>query len=167
MPVFFCPRRIDSQAFREIQKYKNTGAVVERNGICCARWQRSTLTERASAQSHFIDLCAVLNKPTPAEVDPTGERCTFEKSVLKTRGGKGFADVWFQGHFAWEYKGKKKNLEDAYDQLRQYEEALGNPPLLVVCDINRFEVHTRFNGLVKKVYAFGPKRATAANATTA
>jgi len=25
---------------------------------------------------------------------------------------RGFADVWKKAHFAWEYKGKKKNLED-------------------------------------------------------
>jgi hypothetical protein len=30
---------------------------------------------------------------------------------------RGFADVWKKGCFAWEYKGKKKNLDDAYQQL--------------------------------------------------
>ena len=117
------------------------------------RYQAATGTERALSQSHFNDLCAVLGKPTPAS-DPTGDRYAFEKSVLKTGGGQGFADVWLEGHFAWEYKGKKKNLSAAYDQLRQYEEALQNPPLLVVCDLDRFEVHTRFNGVVKQVYGF-------------
>ena len=118
-----------------------------------SRYQAATGTERALSQSHFNDLCAVLGKPTPAS-DPTGDRYAFEKSVLKTGGGQGFADVWLKGHFAWEYKGKKKNLSAAYDQLRQYEEALQNPPLLVVCDLDRFEVHTRFNGVVKQVYGF-------------
>jgi hypothetical protein len=31
---------------------------------------------------------------------------------------------------------------------------LENPPLLVVCDLDRFEVHTNFTGTIKKVYAF-------------
>src|SRR5581483_2313584 len=79
---------------------------------------------------------------------------TFEKGVAKTGGGKGFADVWHQGKFGWEYKGKHKNLKDAYQQLLQYREALENPPLLVVCDLDRFEVHTNFTDTVKKVYAF-------------
>ncbi|MBA2781700.1 MAG: class I SAM-dependent DNA methyltransferase [Rubrobacteraceae bacterium] len=68
--------------------------------------------------------------------------------------GKGFADVWYRGHFAFEYKGKHKDLEAAYDQLLRYREDLGNPPLLVVCDIDRFQVHTNFTNTAKRVYAF-------------
>jgi len=118
-----------------------------------AQWQASRLTERAAAQSHFLDLCRVLGQPAPAS-DPTGERYTFEKGVTKTGGGRGFADVWRRGHFAWEYKGKRKSLADAYQQLLRYREDLENPPLLVVCDLDRFEVHTNFTGTVKQVYAF-------------
>jgi type II restriction/modification system DNA methylase subunit YeeA len=59
-----------------------------------------------------------------------------------------------QGKFGWEYKGKHKNLAAAYQQLLKYREALENPPLLVVCDLDRFENHTNFTGTVKKVYAF-------------
>ncbi len=69
-----------------------------------------TLTERAAAQSHFIDLCEVLGQPHPAAADQTGESFTFEKHVSKLHGGKGFADVWKRGFFAWEYKGKHKDL---------------------------------------------------------
>jgi hypothetical protein len=29
------------------------------------RWQGSTLTERAAAQSHFIELCGILGQPAP------------------------------------------------------------------------------------------------------
>ncbi len=119
-----------------------------------ARWAKSTLSERASAQAHFIDLCRMLGEPTPTEADPTGEFYAFERGVEKTGGGKGFADVWYEGHFAFEYKGKHKDLKAAYDQLLRYREDLGNPPLLVVCDIDRFEVHTNFTNTVKKVYAF-------------
>lgn len=45
-------------------------------------------------------------------------------------------------------------MVDAYQQLLQYREALKNPPLLVVCDLDRFEVHTNFTGTVKVVHAF-------------
>ncbi len=58
------------------------------------RWKVSTLTERAAAQSHFIDLCEVLRQPHPAAADQTGEIFAFEKHVSKLKGGKGFADVW-------------------------------------------------------------------------
>ncbi len=53
-------------------------------------------------------------------------------------------------HFGWEYKGKHKDLKEAYTQLQRYREALENPPLMVVCDMDRFEVHTNFTGTVKQ-----------------
>ena len=119
-----------------------------------AKWQRSALTERSAAQEHFLDLCALLGEPTPATADPDGSFYTFEKGARKTAGGGGWADVWKRGYVGWEYKGKRKDLAAAYQQLLQYREDLENPPLLVVCDLNRFEVHTNFTGTVKQVYAF-------------
>jgi len=111
------------------------------------KWQRSHLKERASAQSHFDDVCRMLKHPTPAEQDPDGHEFTYEYGVQKLGGGQGFADVWYRGHFAIEYKGKDryKTLKDAYQQLQKYRESLLNPPLLVVCDIEHWEIHTNFN----------------------
>ncbi|HUZ66843.1 MAG TPA: hypothetical protein VMU56_04175 [Beijerinckiaceae bacterium] len=51
------------------------------------------LSERATAQVHFLDLCRLFDHPTPVEDDPKGERFTFEKGVVKSGGGDGFADV--------------------------------------------------------------------------
>jgi hypothetical protein len=119
-----------------------------------AKWSGSTRPERAASQEHFTDLCRMLGVPTPNEADPTGDWYAFEKGAEKSAGGDGFADVWKRGHFAWEYKGKRKDLTAAYQQLLQYREALENPPLLVVCDLDRFEVHTNFTGTVKRVYHF-------------
>ena len=56
--------------------------------------------------------------------------------------------------FAWEYKGKKKNLDAAYQQLLRYRESLLNPPLLVVCDFDRYVVRTNFNGTVQETHEF-------------
>ena len=67
---------------------------------------------------------------------------------------RGFADVWKRGFFAWEYKGKKKNLDEAYHQLLRYRESLLNPPLLVVCDFDRYIVRTNFNGTVQETKEF-------------
>lgn len=119
-----------------------------------AKWSGSTRTERAASQEHFIDLCRMLGFPTPNEADSTGEWYAFEKGAEKTEGGDGFADVWKRGHFAWEYKGKRKDLAGAYTQLLQYREALENPPLLVVCDLDRFQVHTNFTNTIKRTYKF-------------
>lgn len=116
------------------------------------KWRKVELTERSASQQHFLDLCEVFEHPKPAQDDPTGENFTFEKGAAKHGGGQGWADVWKKGFFGWEYKGKHKDLVAAYDQLLKYREALENPPLLVVCDMDRFEIHTNFTATVSKTY---------------
>src|SRR5215208_7144364 len=116
------------------------------------KWKTSTLTERAASQSHFIDLCALLGEPTPTDSDPTGENYAFERGAAKTAGGEGWADVWKRGCFGWEYKGKHKDLKAAYVQLQQYSVALENPPLLVVCDMERFRIYTNWTNTVQVTY---------------
>jgi hypothetical protein len=118
------------------------------------RWKASTLSERAAAQSHFIDLCEVLGHPHPAAADHTGDSFAFEKHVSTLDEGKGYADVWKRGFFAWEYKGKHKSLSAAYSQLVRYQGDLENPPLLVTCDQERFEIHTNFTGTRPQLYSF-------------
>lgn len=110
------------------------------------------LKERSAAQEHFIDLCSLFEHPTPAMDDPTGERFCFEKGAAKHGGGDGFADVWKRGFFGMEYKGKHKDLNAAYDQLLRYRDALENPPLLIVCDLDRIIVHTNFTGTVSATH---------------
>jgi hypothetical protein len=118
------------------------------------KWRRVQLSERSACQQHFCDLCDVLGHPKPAEADPEGVEFTFERGVRKTEGGRGWADVWKRNFFGWEYKGKGRSLAEAYRQLQLYREDLENPPLLVVCDMDRFEVHTNFTGTAKRVHAF-------------
>jgi hypothetical protein len=127
-----------------------------------AKWSPVTLTESAASQEHFIDLCRLLGQPTPAEHDATGAEYTFQKGVVVSgpaskgsKGERGYADVWWRGKFAWEYKRKDeyKDLAEAYRQLCQYREALNNPPLLIVSDITTTEIHTNFTGTATKVYS--------------
>ena len=96
-----------------------------------AKWRDATLKERSAAQEHFLDLCRLLDEPTPAEADPTGATYCFERGARKDTGGDGWADVWKRHCFAWEYKGQRANLDAAFAQLRQYTLALENPPLLI------------------------------------
>ncbi|WP_338120991.1 type IIL restriction-modification enzyme MmeI, partial [Bradyrhizobium elkanii] len=119
------------------------------------KWKNVELNERAASQSHFIDLCRMLEEPAPTDVDPKGEWYAFERGATKTTGGEGWADVWKRDHFGWEYKGKRKDLKAAFAQLQQYALALENPPLLVVCDMDRFEIHTNWTNSVSIVYDFG------------
>ena len=117
-----------------------------------AKWKKADLKERSAAQEHFLDLCELLGHPKPAGADPTGETFCFEKGASKTEGGDGFADVWKKGFWGWEYKGKHRDLGGAYTQLLQYRESLDNPPLLVVCDLDRIVIHTNFTNTPTVVY---------------
>jgi hypothetical protein len=149
------------------------------------RWKNSGLTERASAQAHFIDLCRLLDVPAPTDQRETDSTYGFEArtelagsaafakarkagaddaaqrhlfsvvtgSEAAKRSG-GFCDVWKKDHFCWEYKrpGKYSNLDAVFAQLNFYRNDLGNPPLLVACDIDTIEIRTNFTGFVPKRY---------------
>ena len=119
-----------------------------------SKWRASELKERSASQEHFIDLCRLLDEPTPAEADPTGESYCFEKGARKETGGDGWADVWKRHCFAWEYKGQLGNLDAAFDQLRQYALALENPPLLIVSDMRRFRIRTNWTNSVSETHDF-------------
>jgi hypothetical protein len=130
------------------------------------KWGRYLGKETAAYQGHFDDLCRLLGQPTPAEAYPTGsDSFCYQKRVIKDMElfempdsgdptERGFADVWKKGCFGWEYKGKKKNLDQAYKQLLRYREALLNPRVLVVCDFDRYIVKTNFNGTVQETHEF-------------
>jgi hypothetical protein len=110
-----------------------------------AKWSKVDLTERSAAQAHFLDLCELVGHPKPQEADPKGEWFTFERGASKHSGGDGWADVWKKDFFGWEYKGRHKDLDAAYDQLLEYRADLNNPPLLVVCDMDIIRIRTNFN----------------------
>lgn len=117
------------------------------------KWSRADRTERQAAQEHFIDLCRMLGEPTPNEaVDPG--TYSFEKGASKIDGSPGFADVWKRGHFGWEYKKDRANLDRAYQQLQLYSVALENPPLLVVSDTKRFRIYTNWTNTVQTRHEF-------------
>jgi type II restriction/modification system DNA methylase subunit YeeA len=107
------------------------------------KWRGNTRSERSAAQSHFLDLCDLLGVDKPGSPD-----YEFEKSTRKIGGAQGFADVWKDGCFIWEYKGSRRNLVAAYAQLKQYADAFGNPPLLIVSDMQEIRVHTNFTNAI-------------------
>jgi type II restriction/modification system DNA methylase subunit YeeA len=116
-----------------------------------AKWRNVELKERTASQSHFNDLCRLLDIEDPIAADPKGEWFTFEKGATKTGGGEGWADVWRKGCFAWEYKGRAANLDKAFDQLLRYSIALESPPLLIVSDMERIRIHTNWTNTVQQV----------------
>ena len=107
-----------------------------------AAWKNNPLSERAGAQAHFDDLCDLLGVDKPRDHD----NYCFERGAKKAGGGDGWADVWKRGHFGWENKKPGRNLRAALKQLTDYALELDNPPLLVVCDREKIEIHTAFTG---------------------
>jgi type II restriction/modification system DNA methylase subunit YeeA len=112
-----------------------------------AKWKRVTAREKQTYQEHFIDLCRLVGHQTPNDLDPTGTRFAFEMGAGKTSGGQGWADVAKINFFGWEYKGKDYDLDKAYAQLLLYRDALQNPPVLVVSDINNIVIRTNYTNL--------------------
>lgn len=104
------------------------------------------LNERQGAQQHFIELCALLGVASPTGSNDGDSDYLFEKGTLALGRQRGFADVFKRGAFAWEYKAPGRPLDAALNQLMRYALALDNPPLLVVSDRLRVEIHTHFNG---------------------
>ncbi|MBI3197675.1 MAG: class I SAM-dependent DNA methyltransferase [Rhodospirillales bacterium] len=117
-----------------------------------AKWRGVELPEISASQSHFNDLCELLEIGKPIDVDPTGKSFTFEKAVPKGGkvGGGGHADVWRKDCFVWEYKRKNtyNTLAAAIAQARDYAALLDNPPLVVACDIDEIQIRTLFTGSV-------------------
>ncbi len=118
-----------------------------------AKWKKGG-DERRDFQPFFEDLCRLLGRKTPREADPDHTWFTYEYGAAKTSGGNGWADVWRKGCFGWEAKGTHKDLDRAYQQLKMYADALENPPLLIVSDLQRFQIHTNFTATTKQVHAF-------------
>lgn len=116
------------------------------------KWKRVTSRERQATQEHFIDLCHLVGHPTPNELDPSGTHFAFEMGAGKTSGGQGWADVAKLGYFGWEYKGKDHDLDKAYAQLLLYRDALQNPPVLVVSDINHIIIRTNYTNLPTRTF---------------
>ena len=111
-----------------------------------AKWRGSQLSERAASQSHFRDLCQLLGVPEPTPASAADY--TFEKPTRRIGDRQGFADVWWRGRFAWEYKRDSRNLVEAYAQLKGYADALENPPLLIVSDMQEIRIHTNFTNAI-------------------
>ena len=120
------------------------------------KWRASELKERSAAQEHFIDLCRLLGEPTPAEDGPSGQRYCFERGARKDTGRQRLGRTCGGGTASpGSTRGPHKNLDAAFNQLRQYALALENPPLLVVSDMTRFRIHTNWTNSVSEVTSSG------------
>ena len=123
-----------------------SGQHAQRIADVIAKWSPGgaahALNEEQGAQQHFIELCTVLGVAPPSGDDDY----LFEKGTLLLGQRRGYADVFKRGCFGWENKAPGKPLDAALRPLMIYALALDNPPLLIVSDRPRIEIHTHFNG---------------------
>ena len=108
----------------------------------------------------------MLHQPHPAAADQTGDSYTFEKHVSTLHGGKGFADVWKRGYLRLGVQGQAQGPEGGLSPARTTTATIWRiRRLLVVCDQDRFEVHTNFTGTRPQVYRFTLDRSALAAPT--
>ena len=121
------------------------------------KWANTVLNETQVAHAHFLDVCRLVGVEMPGGDGLTaeGDIFIFEQPVKKGS-GRGRADVYYEGRFAVEYKtpDKYKDLQAAFEQLTKYKDDLSNPPLLIVTDINHWEIHTNFVNTQNRPYVF-------------
>ena len=135
------------------------------------RWQgvqQSSATELASSQTFILELCALLDLPTP--LPSQAQDYMFERPITFAYGdgssSAGRIDCYKRGHFVWESKklrtlptnpnGNKRfdtAMLTARSQAENYARALpiseiaqGRPPFLIVADIgNVLEIYADFS----------------------
>ena len=106
-----------------------------------AKWRNVQFGEKQASQEMFLDICALVDHPTPGAVG-NPEVFTFEKWVPG-----GFADAYYEEHFGWEFKTLESELDYGLNQLLRYQVHLKTPPLLVVSTFRFIRIQTNFPGM--------------------
>ena len=133
------------------------------------KWSRYQGKESAAYQEHFIDLCRLLGQPTPAEADPSGnDFFCFQKRVVKDAE---FLDLERPGPrrpqpsaalptcgrrtvSAGNTRARRRASTKPTSNFCATARRSYNPPLLVVCDFDRYIIRTNFNGTVQETHEF-------------
>ncbi len=104
-------------------------------------WEKQRGTERQQAQSFLRDFLSVFGVENP--LDNGGE---FEHKCPKEVGDDGYIDYFLPKKLIVEMKTKGKDLNKAFEQVKDYVfhlPAEEMPELVLVCDFDRFELYHR------------------------
>lgn len=107
------------------------------------KWTKAEGNEEALAQSFQREMLGVFGINDPLSVG------AFEHRVNLDDGHNGYIDYFYPSKIAIEMKSKGKDLNKAYEQLKNYvvhleKEAM--PELLMVCDMENFILYRRTTG---------------------
>ena len=110
--------------------------------VFVAKRRGSTRSERAASHEHFLELCELVEHPKPGDGDPHGIFFANERRVQKS-GADGGSPMPLNAITSVGSTKGSENLDDAYNQLLQYCGNLGNPPLLIVSEVDLLNWTTR------------------------
>src|SRR5215207_7256286 len=111
------------------------------------------LSERSSYQQHFLDLCAMLGAPAPAEADPAGSSTPSRRGWRRPGAARASPTCGTRTASPSSTR-PPQGSEGRLRSAPAVPGGAGHPPLLVVTDTDRYEVHTDFTGTVKRMYRF-------------
>jgi hypothetical protein len=112
---------------------------IQANAIAFSKRWKDAWDEKSEAQSFVRAFLAVFGVEDASGVG------RFEERALR-EGGRGFMDYFWSKRIAIEMKTKGKDLNDAYDQLKDYVLHLpadDMPDLLMVCDFENIVLYRR------------------------
>ena len=104
-------------------------------------WEKQKGAERQQAQNFIRDFLSVFGIENPMDND--GE---FEHKCPKEFGDDGYIDYFLPRKLIVEMKSKGKDLDKAFEQVKDYVFHLPAdemPELVLVCDFNKFELYHR------------------------
>ncbi len=107
------------------------------------KWTKAEGNEEALAQSFQREMLGVFGINDPLAVG------AFEHKVNLDDGHNGYIDYFYPSKIAIEMKSKGKDLNKAYEQLKNYVVHLDGadmPELLMVCDMENFILYRRTTG---------------------
>jgi hypothetical protein len=118
--------------------------IQERAKVFGAKWKATQGREEAHAQTFQRDFFDVFG--ATGVLDKADE---FEHKVKVKDGRNGYIDCFWKKHIAIEMKSRGKNLEDAYEQAKNYVFHLPPdeiPELVMVSDFDNIILYRRVTG---------------------
>ena len=133
---------------------------IRSRALAFSREYADEFSEDAEAKSFWDDFFRVFGVPRRRVA-------SFEKSVERNDGSKGFIDLLWKGTLLIEHKSRGKSLDRAYNQATEYFHGLKNrdlPRYVLVCDFQRFRLYDldegkqaefTLNELPQNIHLFG------------
>lgn len=121
------------------------------------KWKAADLKKRSARRNR---ICRLLKSPLQRMPTLPASWYAFERGATNTTGGEG----WRTSGSASTSGGRRQAEGSQPLPSRNFSSHCArNPPLLVVCDLDRFRIHTNWTNSISEVHEFGLDDLRAAN----